>query len=230
MRHLSRNLVSYLLAAFLSALALTTSRQRRHRRRHQPRGAAHGRHRGRYAPLQLARLHRAARLHHPARHLSAGNAGAALVLAQILQLADAALDLLLWRLRHPRQLRNFASRPAGLAWLRAARPRQRRDPIWPGAARRRGRNHDRHSLALPHPDVSPVSWFCASGVSGMRGHRARHLDLRSKLAALEQIIEPADSVPTITIALETNAVLAVRQAAAVVIGQQADQPVVAARL
>src|SRR5262245_2675340 len=61
-----------------------------------------------------------ARLYHAARHLSSGNAGAALVLAQILQFADATFDLLLRRLCYPRQLRNLPSRPPGLARLRAA--------------------------------------------------------------------------------------------------------------
>src|SRR5207302_225360 len=70
----------------------------------------------------------------------------ALVLAQILQFADAAFDLLLWRLRHSWQLRNFASRPPSLARLRAARSQQRRDPVRPGATRRHGRDHDLDSV------------------------------------------------------------------------------------
>jgi len=79
----------------------------------------------------------------------------ALVLAQILQFADAAFDFLLWRLRHPRQLRDFASRPPCLARLCAARSRQRCGPVRPRAARRHEHHHDRYSLALTS-DRSPA--------------------------------------------------------------------------
>ena len=52
--------------------------------------------------LQLAGLDRPQRLRHAERRIPSADDGAALVLAQILQFADAALDLLLSRLRHSR--------------------------------------------------------------------------------------------------------------------------------
>ena len=48
---------------------------------------------------------------------------------QIRQFADAAFDFLYRRLRHPRHLRDFRAGPAGVAWLRAPRSRQRRHPV-----------------------------------------------------------------------------------------------------
>src|SRR4051812_17836265 len=56
-----------------------------------------GEHR-RLPPLQLAGVDRPLRLWHAERRVPAADDGAALVLAKILQLADAAFDLLLSRL------------------------------------------------------------------------------------------------------------------------------------
>ena len=63
--------------------------------------------------------------------------GRALVLTQLLQLADAACDLLPWRLRHSRQLRDCTARRSGVAWLRAAASRTTRRSCsawWSGKA------------------------------------------------------------------------------------------------
>ncbi len=63
---------------------------------------AHGRERGRRDALQLAGLDRPRRLWHAERHLPSAVDDAELFLAQVLQRADAARDLLLLRFRHPR--------------------------------------------------------------------------------------------------------------------------------
>ena len=88
------------------------------------------------------------RLHHPARHLSPANDGAALVLAPLLQFTDAVFDFLPWRLRHSRHLRNLAAGRTGLARLRAARSGPRRHPVRAGRAGRHGPDHDRGTLNL----------------------------------------------------------------------------------
>ena len=88
-------------------------------------------------------LDSAARLHHPARHLPPGNAGAALVLPQILQFADAAFDLLLSWLRHSRHLRAVAARWSGVAWLRQAASVPCGSPVRIGRPQRAAQHADR---------------------------------------------------------------------------------------
>src|SRR5262249_31676020 len=95
------------------------------------------------AAPRLAGLDRAGRLRHAERHVRPAAAGAPLVLAPVLQLADAVFDLLPSRLCHPRQLRDPAPGRPGLAWLRAAASDPRRDALRPGAEARDRRDPDR---------------------------------------------------------------------------------------
>src|SRR5580704_6488362 len=118
------------------------------RRQCRPRQPDYGGQRRRHAALQLAGLDRPAGLHHAARQLSPANDGAALVLAPLLQLADAVFDLLPWRLRHSRHLRNLAAGRTGFARLRAARSGPRRHPVRAGRTGRHEPHHDRGTLSL----------------------------------------------------------------------------------
>src|SRR5262249_44561768 len=95
------------------------------------------------AAPRLAGLDRAGRLRHAERHVRPAAAGAPLVLAPVLQLADGVFDLLPSRLCHPRQLRDPAPGRPGLAWLRAAASDPRRDALRPGAEARDRREPDR---------------------------------------------------------------------------------------
>src|SRR5580704_1250338 len=85
-------------------LAALPARRRRRPGADRPLEPDHGCRRRRHGALPVAGLDRAAWLHHAARHLSPADDGAALVLAAVLQFADAAFDLLPWRLCHSRHL------------------------------------------------------------------------------------------------------------------------------
>jgi hypothetical protein len=79
----------------------------RNRRPHRQILAAHVGERQRRAALHLAGVHWPQRLWQAERRVRAADDGAALVLEEILQFADAALDLLLSRLRHSRRRRSM---------------------------------------------------------------------------------------------------------------------------
>ena len=104
-------------------------RRRRHRRQVGAAPVGLGR---RPAPLRVAGVDRAHGLQHAQRQLPAGAAGAPVVLAQIRLVADALFDLLPRRLRHPRLLRDLASRPPGLARLHPPASGQRRGAVSSG--------------------------------------------------------------------------------------------------
>src|SRR5579862_525172 len=129
--------------------ALWPARRGRGRREHRPLEPDHVGQRRRRGALPLAGLDRPAWLHHAAWHLSPANDGAALVLAALLQFADAVFDFLPRRLRHSRHLRYRAARRAGLARLRAARSGPRRHLVRLGRTGRHEPHHDRGALGTP---------------------------------------------------------------------------------
>ena len=87
------------------------------------------------AALFVAGVDGPQRLWHAERHLPSAIDDAALLLAQILQFADAARDLLLSRLRHSRHDRHLPPRRPGLAWLCPLASCARVGPVRAGPAR-----------------------------------------------------------------------------------------------
>src|SRR5688572_29513391 len=81
----------------------------------------------------MAGLDRARPVRDAERCVPSAAAGAALVLAPLLQFADAVFGVLPQRLRHSRHLRNPPARRTGVAWLRAAASAQRRGAVLAGA-------------------------------------------------------------------------------------------------
>jgi hypothetical protein len=104
---------------------------------------AHGGECRRYDAIQLTGFDRPQRLGHAERRIPPAIDGAALVLATILQFADAAFDLLLSRLRHSRHLRAVAARWSGVAWLRQAASVACGSPVRIGRAQRSAQYADR---------------------------------------------------------------------------------------
>jgi hypothetical protein len=91
----------------------------------------------------MTRYNRPRRLWHAERRVSPAIDGAELVLEEVLQFTDAARDLLLWRLRHPRHQRYLAARRTGVAWLRPSASIACRSAVRIGRTQRAAQHADR---------------------------------------------------------------------------------------
>ena len=115
-------------------------------REHRQERAAHVGFGRRHAALRLAGVDRPAGLRHPERQLQAEPHGRRPPVSGMGQRADAACDLLRSaRPRHPRLFRCEASRPCGVARLRAAVAGPCLDAVRTGEGRRHG-EHERHRI------------------------------------------------------------------------------------
>ena len=100
-------------------------------RSHRPAITDDGCHARRDSVRDVARFDRQAWLSNARRPVSSAPPRANLAFAQIRSRAHAPFHFLFRRLRDPRNLRSPVSRAAGFAWVRAALPRQRGDPLQP---------------------------------------------------------------------------------------------------